>query len=245
MHSIIALITPSMVWTWSVRFGPWIDGVTNALFGSCPRTVQDTCVEKSGVPAPRTRQDGAHLQWDNTCMEKYDVLASVPQDVLIANGSYIQGRASKLMLGPCKNNGDPIKRADAARKMFRKSSRKNQCETPRNDFAAPDWQWHAWQSAGLTSHPDPTMSTFYNKNIDVWACNPEFRPDKTKEILCACWSEEEEDCKPADSQMYRFLDAGGSDCCNGQTLRCQPNPFPNGWTEKPKGCELQILICTA
>ena len=49
----------------------------------------------------------------------------------IANG----GKASKLMLGPCKNNGDPIRRADAARKMFRK--RKNQCETPRNDFAAP------------------------------------------------------------------------------------------------------------
>ena len=72
------------------------------------------------------------------------------------------------------------------------------------------------------------MSTFYTKNIDVWACNPEFRPDKTKEILCDCWSEEEEACKPADSQMYRFLDAGGSDCCDGQTLRCQPDPFPNG-----------------
>ena len=173
MHSIIALITPSMVRTWRLRFGPQCGnkGPGRLLSMNSSRYMYG----KVWRARSKDSQDAAHFHkymYGQVWRAGTDL-----QDVLSANGSYIQGKMCSAPMGAtykakppnwCLGHARIIEiQSEGLMLQGKCSGRKNQCETPRNDFAAPDWQRHAWQSAGLTSHPDPTMSTFYNKNIDV------------------------------------------------------------------------------
>ena len=136
MHNIIALITPSMVRTWF--------RVTNAQVGYSPRwgnkrpgrllSMNSSRYMYGKVWRARSKdsQDAAHFH--KYMYGKVWRAGTDLQDVLSANGSYIQGKASKLMLGPCKNNWDPIRRADAAGKMFRK---KKSVRDPTQWFCSP------------------------------------------------------------------------------------------------------------
>ena len=133
MHSIIALITPSMVRTWRLRFGPQCGnkGPGRLLSMNSSRYMYG----KVWRARSKDSQDAAHFHkymYGQVWRAGTDL-----QDVLSANGSYIQGKASKLMLGPCKNNWDPIRRADAAGKMFRKKKSVRDLRDPTQWFCSP------------------------------------------------------------------------------------------------------------